>query len=161
MALWDRNENLQGLRVIKTARDEFSINEAVKSGFKPLIKKVVPSDKICSKYAVIQNRKTGEVHVISDYRSNLYSDHNSDFETVIDWTFYYPYRFNSPFAAYLIPSDIIIGERVFIEDLIEDYIGASWGQGDTYRLDSCEAIWNGEELIVQYDPRTNRSDFIG
>ena len=161
MALWDRSKNLQGLRVIKTARDEFSINEAVKSGFKPLIKKVVPSDKICSKYAVIQNKKTGEVHVIGDYRSNLYSDHNSDFETVIDWTFYYPYRFNSPFAAYLIPSDIIIGERVFIEDLIEDYIGASWGQGDTYRLDSCEAIWNGEKLIVQYDPRTNRTDFIG
>ena len=175
MALWNRNKNMQGLRVIKTARDEFSINEAVKSGFKPLIKKVVPSDKICSKYAVIQNRKTGEVHVVSDYRSNRYSgqnifgdyrsnrnsDHNSDFVTVIDWTFYYPYRFNSPFAAYLIPSDIIIGERVFIEDLIEDYIGASWGQGDTYRLDSCEAIWNGEELIVQYDPRTNRTDFIG
>ena len=83
MALWDRNMNLQGLRVIKTARDEFSINEAVKSGFKPLIKKVVPSDKICSKYAVIQNRKTGEVHVISDYRSNPNSDHNSDFEIVI------------------------------------------------------------------------------
>ena len=115
MALWDRNKNMQGLRVIKTARDEFSINEAVKSGFKPLIKKVVPSDKICSKYAVIQNRKTGEVHVVSDYRSNRYSgqnifgdyrsnrnsDHNSDFVTVIDWTFYYPYRFNSPFAALL------------------------------------------------------------
>lgn len=65
------------------------------------------------------------------------------------------------FAAYLISKDIKIGERVFIEDLIEDYIGASWSQGDTYRLDSCEAIWNGTDLEIQYDPRSNRADFIG
>jgi hypothetical protein len=161
MAFWDRNKISQGLRVIKTARDEDSINKAAKSGFKPLIKKLEPSDKIRSKYSVVQNKKTGEIYIGGDYRVDFYSDDNSDFETVIDWTFYYPHSFKSPFAAYLIPKDIKIGERVFIEDLIEDYIGASWNQGDIYRLESCEAIWNGTDLEIQYDPRTNRSDFIG
>jgi hypothetical protein len=160
MAFWDRNKNSQGLRVIKTARDADSINKAAKSGFKPLIKKVEPSDNIRSKYAVVQNKKTGEIAIAGDYRAD-YAGDNNDFETVIDWTFYYPYSFKSPFAAYLIPKDIKVGERVFIEDLIEDYIGASWNQGDTYRLESCEAIWNGTDLEIQYDPRTNCSDFIG
>ena len=79
---------------------------------------------------------------------------------VLDFTFYYPYSFPSPFAAYLIPRDIKIGEKVFLEDLIEDYIGASWNQGDTYRLESCEAVWNGKDFDIQYDP-SQRADFVG
>lgn len=160
MVFWDRNENAEGLRIIKTARDKASINSAAKNGFTSLIKKVKPSSKIQSKYAVVQNKKTGEIEVIGDYRSDFYSD-SDDFETVIDWTYYYPHNFKSPFAAYLIPNDIKIGERVLLEDLIEDYIGASWNQGDTYRLETCEAIWNGTDLEIQYDPRVNRSDFVG
>lgn len=160
MAFWNTNKNSHGLRVIKTARDIDSINKAAKSGLKPLIKKVEPSDKIRSKYSVVQNKKTGEIKIVGDFRGRYYSNDN-DYETVIDWTFYYPHSFKSPFAAYLIPKDIKTGERVFVEDLIEDYIGASWNQGDTYRLESCEAIWNGTDLEIQYDPETNRSDFIG
>lgn len=161
MAFWDRNKNSNELRVIKTARDKNSINNAAKNGFRPLIKKVEPSDKIRSKYSVIQNKTTGEIEIIGDYRTGFSMDKESEFETVIDWTYYYPHKFNSPFAAYLIPKDIKIGERVFIEDLIEDYIGASWNQGDTYRLESCEAIWNGIDLEIQYDPKANRSYFMG
>ena len=161
MAFWDKNENSKELRAIKTARDIESINNAAKSGLKPLVKKVEPSSKIRSKYSVVQNKKTGEISIVGDYRGGIYSDDKNDFETVIGWTFYYPHSFSSPFAAYLIPNDIKIGERVFIEDLIEDYIGAVWNQGDTYRLESCEAIWNGTDLEFQYDPGVNRSDFIG
>jgi len=159
MASWDRNKNSQKLRVINTARNKNSINRAAKNGLRPIIKKVEPSDEIRSKYSVVQNKKTGEIEIVGDYRGGFHSD--DDFVTVIDWTFYYPHSFKSPFAAYLIPKDIAVGERVFVEDLIEDFIGASWNQGDTYRLESCEAIWNGSDLEIQYDPRANRSNFIG
>lgn len=161
MAFLDRNRNSQGLRVINTARDQESINKAAKSGLKPLIKKVEHSEKIRSKYSVVQNKKTGEIEIVGDYRGGFPFNDGDQFVTVIDWTFYYPHNFKSPFAAYLIPNDIIVGERVYVEDLIEDYIGASWNQGDTYRLESCEAIWNGTDLEIQYDPRANRSDFVG
>ncbi len=156
-----RNENSQTLRVIKTARDIDSINKAVQNGLKPLIKKVEPSVEIRSKYSVVQNKKTREIEIVGDYRGGFHSDDNGEFLTLIDWTFYYPHNFKSPFAAYLIPIDTVVGERVFIEDLIEDYIGARWTQGDTYRLENCEAIWNGTDLEIQYDPRVNFSDFIG
>jgi len=117
MAFWDRNKNSQGLRVIKTARDMGSINKAAKSGLYPLIKEVKPSDKIRSKYSVAQHKLTGEIKILGDYRWNDLEE----YEVVIDWTFFYPYSFKSPFATYLIPKDIKIGDRVFIEDLIEDY----------------------------------------
>ena len=160
MAFWNRNKTSEGLRVIKTARDKSSINRAAKNGYIPLLRKVEPYTKIRSKYAVVQNKKTGEINVIGDFRARFYGD-GDDFEMVIDWTDYYPHNFTSPFAAYLIPKDIKKGERVLLEDLIEDYVGASWNQGDTYRLESCEAIWNGKDLEIQYDPKVNRSDFVG
>lgn len=161
MDFLNRNKNPKQLRVIKTARDKESINKAAQNGYWPLVKKVEPSEKIRSKYSVVQNKKTGEIETIGDYRMIIRNDENNEYETVIDWTYYYPYNFRSPFAAYLVPKDIKKGERVFIEDLIEDYIGASWNQGDTYRLGSCEAIWNGVEFEIQYDSATNRTKFIG
>jgi len=161
MPIWKKNSNPKELRIIKTGRDRDIINNAARNGFKPLIKKVRPSDEIRSKYSVIQNKKTGEIKIIGDLRFDYLTDDSGDYVTVIDWTYYYPHSFKSPFAAYLIPKDIIVGEMVFVEDLIEDYIGASWNQGDTYRLESCEAIWNGKNLEILYDQNVNRTDFIG
>lgn len=169
------------MRIIKTARDIESINEAIRNGYRPIIKKVIPSKKIHSKYCVIQNKKTGEIRVASDYRSvnlsvhnrngikgkilSLFTDDAEDYESdevvVIDWTSYYPYNFKSPFAAYLIPKDIVIGERVMVEDLIEDYVGGKWNQGDVFRLESCEAIWNGQDLEIKYDPKNDSIQFVG
>jgi hypothetical protein len=149
------------VREIETARNIHRINEAAQNGLTPLLKKVVPSSAIRQKYCIRQHRKTGEIKVIGDFREVHELDRNNDFVTVIDWTYYYPYTFESPFAAYLIPKDIVIGERVFIEDLIEDYIGESWNQGDNYRLESCVAIWNGTDLEIQYNPDTDNLRSIG
>jgi hypothetical protein len=159
MAHSSNYNNRDGLRVIKTARDEESINEAARNGFKPLMKKIIPSDEIRSKYAVFQHKETGEIEVIGDYRGGL-RNHN-DYAKVIDWTFYYPYSFTSPFAAYLIPQDIQVGERIFLEDLIEDYVGLAWNQGNASRLKSCDAIWNGSDLEIQYDPTIHRRQVVG
>ncbi len=161
---WLKKRNFLDLLVIKTARDKDDINKAVLEGFFPLIKKVEPSDKIKSKYRVVQNKQSGEIQVQGDYREDIWSIDGytaDEFETIIDWTFYYPYNFNSPYAAYLIPKNIRIGQRVFIEDLIEDFVGSSWNQGDTYRLDSCEAIWNGKEFEYQYKEDDDCEIMIG
>jgi hypothetical protein len=146
---WRRSKNENGLRIIYTARSKWAINRAINKGFIPLIKKVEPSKKIQSKFAIIRNTITGKIDVISDFRQ---SD-RPDYEIVLDWTLYYPHYFKSPFAAYLIPNDIKIGERVYINDLIEDVVGGSWNQGDTYRLSSSEAIWDGTELLIQFDSK--------
>ena len=158
------------LRVINTARSEEAINKAVADGYWPLIKPVVPSPEIKIKYAVLQDKVTGKITVIHDYRDDNYAldikpisslnafgeiddttsvaDKELPNDTVIPFTFYYPHHFESPFAAYLIPSDIVIGENVILSDLIEDIVGGSWNQGDTFRLKSSEATWNGTGFIL-------------
>ena len=148
----ERAYNLNELIVIKTARCEDSINEAALAGYKLIIKKVEPSSQIRSKYSVVQHIETGQIIVLGDFRVRLDYDDDPNFKTIIDWTFYYTYNFESPFAAYLIPPDLKKGERVFVEDLIEDIVESIWNQGDAYRLDCCEAIWNGNELLIQNEP---------
>ena len=139
MAFWN-NKKPDELRVISTARDEQSINHAAEQGFFPLLKKVEPLDEIKAKFSVIQHRRTGVIEVIHDLRIQFHPEKYKGYDLVIDWSFYYPYKFNSPFAAYLIPKDIKKGERVFVEDVIQDIVGSRWSQGDTFRLNSCEAI---------------------
>ena len=53
------------------------------------------------------------------------------------------------------------GERVWVKDLIEDFIGATWNQGNVYRLEAAEAVWNGEELEIQYDHDSDIASYIG
>ena len=77
-------------------------------------------------------------------------------EKVIGWTSYYPHSFKSPYAAYLIPKDIRLYEKVFVEDLIEDYIGMRWNQGDTYRLESSLAVWTGLSLKILHNKKDVR-----
>ena len=145
------------LRIITTARTLEAINQGAKDGYWPLVKPVIPSPAIKSKYAVYQNATTGEIDVINDYRSEPTTQ---GMNKVIDFTYYYPYHFESPYAAYLIPADIKAGERVWISDLIEDVIGQKWNQGDSYRLLSCEAIWNGKDMMLQVSPITSET-FVG
>ena len=147
------------LRVIKTARTKEAINNAVNNGFKALMKAVKPSSEIHSKFSVIQNKATGEIMVLGDYRMG--KKFGSKWEQVIGWTEFYPNKFPNPYAAYLIPKDIKIGERVIVTDLIEDYVGMTWSQGDNFRLTSCEAVWDGTNLIIQYDPKRDRRTAIG
>lgn len=148
--------NSQSLRVIRTARTEDEINQSARAGFFPLVKQVTRSPEIGSKFAVYQDSQTGEISVAGDFRATR----GQTEKPVIDFTFYYPYHFPNPFAAYLVPPDLQIGEMVILEDLIEDLVGQRWNQGDVYRLESSKAEWNGEDFIIQHDD-SDFYDIIG
>ena len=135
-------------RVIKTARTETEINGAIDLGYTALIKEVKPSDKIKVMYALERDLKTGKVTVLQD-SWEIYAHHEGT-ERVIEEVYYYPYQFPSPFAAYLVPEDIVVGERVILEDLIEDIVGARHKM-HTYRLASAEAMWNGKRFVISHD----------
>lgn len=139
-------EPREPVRTIRTARTEAEINRAAREGYFPLLKKVKRSKKIHSKFAVRQSSKTGEIEVIGDFRGG--SADLEDAKMVIDFTSYYPHNWPSPFAAYLLPPDLKKGERVFLEDLIEDHVQSRWNQGDAFRLMSCHATWNGEDFVL-------------
>lgn len=97
----------------------------------------------------IKNTKTGEVYTRAG-NYHAYCEGANENRKIIKEKIYYPYTFPSKVAAYVLPDDFQTNERVILEDLIEDIIGAchAWGN---YRLESAEAIWNGERFIVDYD----------
>lgn len=150
--MYPSEKNKNNLRVIKTARSMIRINLAVLFGYKPIVKAVKPDENRESKFTIYKNKKTGYFFkLIGDYRfGSMYN--KNEYEQVVYWTFYSSPRHTRPYAAYLIPKDIKIGERVFVKDLIENFVGQTWNQGNSWRLKSCEAIWNGEELEIQFNP---------
>jgi hypothetical protein len=135
------------LRIIKTLRGKEEIKNAINSGQKVLKQKVEPLENIRVTDLHIKDKKTGEI-TIEPYSIHTLADDDSKYEIVKKAT-YYPYKF-PPTAAYLLPDDLKIGEKVILEDLIEDIVGASHAWG-TYRLDSAEAVWDGEKFIVDCD----------
>jgi hypothetical protein len=132
-------------RVIKTARTLEDINDAATRGMRPLIKAATPSEKIFSRVMIFQDPKTGEIEEGGDFR---YWPEGKEQVLSVE---YYPYSFPRPYAAYLLPPDLKLGEVVWLEDLIEDLVASRWNQGPTTRLESCEAIWNGEDFELKYE----------
>lgn len=167
----DNHNKESKLRVIKTARTEQAINEAAEQGFRPLVKPVVPSPDIKAKFAIKQDKETGKITVANDFRQldipikpvmpELIEFYKPDTDVVIGWTYYYPYQFENPFAAYLVPPDIEVGEKVVLEDLIEDVVSHSWNQGDVFRLKSCAAVWGGQDFVILHEPRKDTGSLIG
>jgi hypothetical protein len=149
----ERKKSNPKLRTIKTARTLAKINAGAQRGFFPLMRPVKPNPEIRVKYAVFQNPETGEIVVSGDYRYFGQDRSKGPLTRVLGWTYYYPYSFPSPFAAYLLPPDLEVGEHVWLEDLIEDIVGETWNQGNKYRLKSAEAIWNGKDFEIQFDDK--------
>lgn len=148
--------NSKALRVIKTARNIEEINEAVDLGFFPLVKILKPLEELFCTVGVFRNKKTNKLEQTSAYtgyrqyaESFSYEDER-EWELVVPFHQYYPYKFDSSYAAYLVPADIEVGETVILEDLIEDYYGGSFWH-HSIRLDSLKAIWTGEDFSIQYD----------
>ena len=143
--------------MIKTAQTGRSINRAAQAGFWPLLKKIECDPEISIKFAVFQHRETVLIGVIGQLSSHL--DPN-EYEALIGLSDFYLHVTDKPFAAYLIPPDLEVGERVYVEDLIEDFVGGRWNQGDVYRLAEAEAIWTGTDLEICYEQGRFRT-FMG
>lgn len=141
------------LRRIKTLRTKEEIETAVEDGHKVLKQKVEPSKDIRVTDLHIKDKQTGEI-IIKPYNYHALP-HDYDRYEIVEKRTFYPYKFPSKEAAYLLTDDLKVGERVILEDLIEDIVGESHAWG-TYKLDSAEAVWNGEKFEVDcksYDVR--------
>ena len=148
-------QGYQGCRVIRTVRTLRAINAATDAGYFPLVKVVKPSPDVHEMVGVFQDPLTGKITLSGDVRT--YGGGNM----VVDYEYYYPYNFPTPYAAYLIPDDLRSGEMVWIEDLIEDIV-AIWGnQGYSPRLACGPAVWNGEDFEILFSSSVDADHWIG
>jgi hypothetical protein len=133
-------KNHLNLPVINTARDIDAINRAILEGYKVIIRPTNPKDAPESKVCLIQS-KNGLYKIEGyDFRSSVWMNNQT--------TYLNSGRNYSPFAAYIIPKNFPKNIKVFITDIIEHRISSSWNQGDKYRLNSGEALWDGELIII-------------
>ena len=146
-----KDKIVNGLRVIETVNSEKALKKATKKGFLTLVREIEHPKAIYSKFAIaIADDGLIRVSVVP------YEDDSGKgkLNLLKNWTYKHPYSAKHCFGAYLIPKDIEVGERVFIEKLIEDYVDsffyANLGNTIGYRLESCEAIWNGSDLEIQH-----------
>lgn len=137
--------DVQDLRTIKTVRSTDSKDYNL-PGYKPLVKELVPSDVFNLLHVVIRHRETEDIESFKK-KYGFWRWRDAD---IIGEEYRYAYNFESPHAAYLVPLDIQVGERVILEDLIEDYIG-EYFTDIPYLLASCAAVWNGEDFDIEYD----------
>ena len=135
------------LRKIRTVRSLFMINLAAKFGYYPLID-VDRNEQKPVKMKILQNIKTGKIRVLEGHEISTNRTYTE--EKTIYWK-YYPQENKSLFAAYLIPKNIKIGERVFVKDLINNHFVSFPKNGNKYGTNSCEAIWNGNDLIFDFN----------
>ena len=116
-------------RIIYTARTINEINKAVDLGQKIVLKACNPSPPFEYTVSLFRHKTEGTYLFDLDPR-----DSYSDPEYFYAWEHaltldYYPPLFKNAFAAYLIPTDLKVGERVWLDDLIEDLLGEVSGQG--------------------------------
>ena len=62
----------------------------------------------------------------------------------------HPIKSTFPFAAYLVPKDISHGSKVYVPDIIENFIESRWNQGDVYRLNDGFGIFTGDDIVFDY-----------
>jgi hypothetical protein len=143
-AIGRRNPNAEGLPVVRSVRSLPAMEDGFQRGFRLVLKHAGPVSDIGAKYKVYQHKLSGEVWWTGDYRAESPADGSSeDWELVADW-FHHRVDWPFPLAAYLVPRGLKRGQRVYLEDVIEDVPVAYWNQGDSDRLVSCNAVWNGD-----------------
>jgi hypothetical protein len=145
-------EKRSGLPVVQTMRSLEAMADAQASGFNLVFKSTGNESAFGErKYLLYQHKSTGRLWWSGDYRDSIPPSENlnvsdtSDWVLVRDWFFVRPDR-PFPIAAYAVPKDIKLGTRVYLEDLIEDVLQLIWNQGDSVRLVSTEATWNGVDF---------------
>jgi hypothetical protein len=154
--MFQPKQNPKDLLVIQTARSKEAINHAAKEGFRPLVKPVIPSKDIHSMVMVYQDEVTGEIETCGDLRGRPQGK-----KEVIPPTFYYPYHFECPYAAYLLPPELAVGTKVWLDDVIEDIVAVYGNQGYHPRLKWSEATWNGADFDIHFDPEKDAPRLIG
>ncbi len=142
-----------GERIVKTARILATIREGISRGFRPFFVINTPMGLIHQRLAIIYNKETRMLMTSGDLRDiSVMSQDQIDERFGKGSGIYLDgdiMRDPSPIAAYLLHETIKIGEKVYLEDLIEDRIEMEWNQGNTYRAKSGYAIWRGENIGME------------
>ena len=145
--------NTENLRIVETVDSEDDLNKAIENGHVTLFRKIERNPKLYSRCLLLRNYRSGlyqEVPSRSFYsrRAGKQEFPESEWECMHRYDHYHRHRrADKAWAAYVLPLLPVVGERFYIEDIIEDI----FVQGFWYKpisADNAEAVWNGQDLEI-------------
>lgn len=148
-------ENSKNLPVVKSCFDTRTLNMAIEAGHQTCVVKVVSNPRLKLSGLLLRNKSTGQFEVVSSRQmpaqyARVIEYSYEDWETVEELSGYARNRkANSGWGAYILPLGVQPGDRVYIEDLIEDVFASGFWRSVGAAADA-EAIWTGRNLEIDH-----------
>lgn len=145
--------NFNRLPVVKTCYATDELNEAVQIGHQVCVLQIKESRDLKLKGLLLRNRQSGEYRLVSDRTmfvqyGNVIEYPDEEWETIHEVKGYARNRPASQgWGAYILPLGIRSGDRVYIEDLIEDIVADSFWYSVHPAVDA-EGVWNGTSIDI-------------
>jgi hypothetical protein len=140
-----------GRRVVLTARGFDQVNFAIRAGYDVAVVCPVLNPEFRTYVRVVTNPETGELE-----------PGPTGFSAFGPEELYYTVRtvpLPSIINAYLVHRTLAFNETIFLDDLIEEYVGIRSHKGVT-RLKSHVATWNGKSFDIPFDRFANGMRFV-
>ena len=157
--------NPHKLRTIKTVDTVEALNEANSNGQITLVRKIQRNPKLYAPRLLLRNYQSGQYKCVPSRSFHVRREGNLEFPEA-EWELIQSYedyhgksRRNPDWAAYVIPVSPAVGERFYIEDVIEEI----FIQGFWYSLigvDDGEGIWNGTDIEINKE-RIKKTRIVG
>lgn len=144
------------LRAVKTVYNLTKLNDAIKSGAKFEVHLLKNSPKLFTTQMLLRNIVTGEIvevpsraHATRMFGVTLYPE--AEWELLHQFKRYARERKNTVvWGAYIIPRDVVVGERLQISDpLVDIFLQDFWGE--KICAEEIVAVWDGERLILDLE----------
>ena len=141
------------MRAVKTVYDLTKLNKAIKSGAKYEVHLLKNSPKLFTTQLLLRNIATGEIVEVPS-RSHATRQLGMTFYPEAEWELLHQFkryareRKNTVvWGAYIIPKDVVVGERLQISDPLEDIFLQEFWDTKIYAF-QIEATWDGERLVL-------------
>lgn len=149
--------NTKNLPVVQTVFNTYELNKAIEEGFKTIVVKRKSNPQLKLESMIFRNINSGEYaqatgrSMIVQYGTELEYPED-EWELIHKQTGYArPSSLITNWGAYVLPKDIKVGDRVYIEELIEDIVASAFWHSVS-PADDAEAIWNGKYLEIDHAP---------
>jgi hypothetical protein len=166
-------ENKNNLRSIKTIYCVDELNEYILAGRIIILRDIEKNESLISNRMLLRSYKDGTLEEVPSREFHaqyvrFMSFPEKDWELIKEYEVYFRERNITnddgddvegtcrPWAAYVLPEKVEIGERLYIEDIIEDILIEEFWDIKIAATDG-ECIWDGGEIQIDlelYDKQT-------
>lgn len=142
--------NPKELPVVTTCYDLHKLNEAIKHGHQTCIMKITEKPQLCLSGLLLRNKSSGEYELVKErkvyHRYGIVEYSAEEWETIHEVNGYARTRpAHHGWGAYILPLDVKLGDRVYVDELLEDSFSSEFWYSVVAAVDG-EGVWDGSNI---------------